>query len=103
MFTDRVAFVIYIALAFAQMAPFSQGIKLWGFGAVVGFIIFFVGIHLFAIGAAVIAGIAFYGAYTGWHWPWWQAAMLTIPFLIFGVITMRFGGLLNFYVRPRRR
>lgn len=100
--TETAAFVIYITLAFAQMAPFGAAMKLWGFGGIASFFIFLIGIHL-PLGATALAVIAFYGAYAGWHWEWWQAAALTLPFAIFGLITSSRGGLMSFYVRPWRR
>ena len=83
-----VLFVLWIALGIAQIAAYLDGIHLWlGVGTFWGFVIFFFTASL-PFGAIVDAGIAFYGAYQAWHWPLWQAALLTFPFAILGIIVM---------------
>ena len=85
-------FLLYFGLAIAQLAAFFAGIELWlGFGAFVGFLIFFVAASL-PLGAVFTTAVAFYGAYAGWRWPWWQALLLTCPFLILSLISVALHG-----------
>ncbi len=79
-----IGFVLYALLGIVQIAAYLDGIALWlGVGTVFGLIIFF-GTAALPFGAFIDAGIAFYGAYAAWHWPIWQAALLSFPFAIVG-------------------
>ena len=84
-----VGFLLYALLGLAQIIAYLDGVHLWlGLGTVLGLIIFF-GTAAFPFGAFVDASISFYGAHAAWHWPVWQAALLSFPFAIAGVV---FGG-----------
>jgi hypothetical protein len=82
----------YIALGIAQLAAFFAGMELWlGLGWIMSFLIFVVVASL-PLGSLATAAVAFYGAYKGWHWEWWQAALLAFPFAIIGIIMMTISG-----------
>jgi hypothetical protein len=87
--------VLYCALGIAQIAAYLAGIKLWlGVGTFLGFVIFFATAAL-PFGSIADAAIAFYGAYAAWHWAWWQAALLTFPFAILGILAMGLDGVVG--------
>ncbi len=94
---------LYVALGIAQITAYLDGIHLWlGVGTFLGLVIFFATASL-PFGAFVDAGIAFYGAYKGWHWDWWQAALLTFPFAILGLLAMGMDGAISAFAALRRR
>ena len=84
-----VGFLLYALMGLAQIIAYLDGIHLWlGVGTILGLIIFF-GTAALPFGAFLDAGVSFYGAHAAWHWPVWQAALLSFPFAIVGVA---FGG-----------
>jgi hypothetical protein len=79
---------LYISLGAAQIVAFLAGIKLWlGIGMFWGTIIFLISM-LAPFGPIANSGLAFYGAYRAWHWPFWAAALLTFPFAIMGIFAI---------------
>jgi len=85
--------ILYVVLGIFQIAAYLDGINLWlGVGTLLGFIIFFITAAL-PFGSLADSAIAFYGAYSAWHWTWWQAALLTFPFAILGIAAMGLGGI----------
>ena len=75
-----------LILGYFQIAACIAGIKLWlGFGTVFAIIFFFASAAI-PFGAVLDTGVSFYGAYAAWHWSWWQAALLTFPFAILGIV-----------------
>lgn len=88
-----VFFLLYAALGIVQIMAYLAGIELWlGLGTFWGLVIFFITAAL-PFGSVIDAAIAFYGAYKGWHWLWWQAALLTFPFAIIGIAIASAGGM----------
>ena len=86
---------LYFALGIAQIAAYLAGVKLWlGVGTFLGLIIFF-GTAALPFGSIADVAIAFYGAYAAWGWEWWQAALLTFPFAIIGVLAMGLDGVVG--------
>lgn len=84
-----ILYLLYSLLGLAQLVAYLAGIQLWlGVGAPIGLIIFFVTTMVLPFGPFVNAIIGFYGAYAVWGWPWWQAALLTFPFAILGIVVM---------------
>lgn len=99
-----VLIILYVALGLAQISAFLAGIHLWlGVGAFFGLVIFF-GTSFLPFGSIIDSGIAFYGAYRAWDWPWWQAALLTFPFAIVGVGLIGAEGVVKIAatLKPRR-
>jgi hypothetical protein len=89
--------VLYILLGIAQITAYLKGINLWlGIGTLLGLIIFF-GTAWLPFGSVIDALIGFYGAYKGWQWEWWQAALLTFPFAIVGLIISSLGWIVDLF------
>jgi hypothetical protein len=87
--------LLYLALGLVQIVAFLAGIQLWlGMGTFFGLVIFFVTAVL-PFGYLFDAAVAFYGAYKGWDWPSWQAALLAFPFAIVGVVITAAGGIVG--------
>ncbi|MGY3393428.1 hypothetical protein ACVWW6_006019 [Bradyrhizobium sp. USDA 3311] len=87
-----IIFVLYCLLGLFQLAAFFEGIEQWlGFGWIVAMILFFIAASV-PLGSIATAALAFYGANHGWHWPWWQAALLAFPFPIVALISMALQG-----------
>jgi hypothetical protein len=92
---------LYFALAIAQAAAFFQGMELWfGIGWILSLVIGIIVLGL-PFGSSVCTAVAFYGAYKGWQWEWWQAALLTFPFAILGVAVMGASGAVGIANRAR--
>ncbi|MHC2338192.1 MULTISPECIES: hypothetical protein [unclassified Bradyrhizobium] len=62
----------------------------------VGLINFLI-LALAPLGSIVAAAVSFYGAYHGWHWEWWQAALLCFPFAILSIATLVLQGSANVF------
>jgi len=93
----------YLALALFQIAAFIQGMETWWglstfFALIVGLII----LSVVPFGSTITAIIAFYGAYKGWRWEWWQAALLCFPFAILSLLLMGGSGLASLAQRKAR-
>jgi hypothetical protein len=102
----QVIFVIlYIVLGIIQITAYLAGINLWlGVGTFWGLVIFFVTASL-PFGSIADAAIGFYGACGAWQWPWWQAALLTFPFAVLGVLAMGISGIASLaaaFSRPKQ-
>jgi hypothetical protein len=101
---SAIFYLLYLALGAAQIAAYLAGIHLWlGVGTFFGLIIFFGTAALPFPGAIFDAAISFYGAYKGWNWPWWQAALLTFPFAIIGVSVVAADTAADLISRLRKR
>jgi hypothetical protein len=84
---------LYLLLFIAQAAAYFQGMEIWlGVGWLGALAIAFLVGTFVPMGAVALSGIAFYGAWKGWHWDWWQAALLTWPFGILSIVMMLFSG-----------
>jgi hypothetical protein len=80
-------FIVYLALGFLQITAFLEGTEVWlHTSTIVSLLIGFVTISFLPFGSIATSAIAFYGAYRGWHWAWWQAALVAFPFAIFSVV-----------------
>jgi hypothetical protein len=97
--------ILYFVLGIFQIAAYLAGINLWlGIGTFWGLVIFFI-TGCLPFGSIVDAVIAFYGAHSAWHWPWWQAALLTFPFAVFGIAAMGLSGIAGLaaaFSRPKQ-
>lgn len=92
--------VLYWVCGLIQLAAFFAGIERWlGWHWLIGLIVFVL-LSIFPFGAFGICAITFYGAYTVWHWPVWQCALLAFPFVIFAALSMVFAGA-HSTMRPR--
>jgi hypothetical protein len=92
---SKMLFVLYVVLGAAQIPAFLAGIELWlGVKGFLGIVILVVMMAL-PLGAIVEAAIAFYGVYHAWHWPLWQAALLTFPLVIIAIALSRLEGSAN--------
>jgi len=88
--------LLYLALAVAQVQAFLHGMELWlGVPWALSLVIGLIGYGL-PFGPLVCSAIAFYGAYKGWQWEWWQAALLTFPSAIFNLVFVGTSGVLAF-------
>lgn len=95
--------VLYIA----QIIAFIKGLEIcFDFGWILKTISVIVYLFIFrgAIGTFAMAIIGFYGAWKGWHWEWWQAALLCLPFIFLGVFAPILGRFeqLFFYFKYRK-
>jgi hypothetical protein len=80
---QAVMLVLYVAAAIVQAAAFMEGIDLWwGIGSILAVIVFVVALALGIIGSIFATGVAFYGAWKGWGWPWYGAVAVAAPSLI---------------------
>jgi hypothetical protein len=85
--------VVYLALGVVQVTAFMEGVETWlGWNLPLQIVAFVVCLFLGPIGALVITPLGFYGASVGWGWPWWQALLLTAPFLVFSIAAFALGG-----------
>jgi hypothetical protein len=84
-----VLFILYFALGIIQIVAFMEGLDVWfGFGALLSIITFVIVMFIGPLGSLAVAGIGFYGAWRGWQWEWWQAALLCFPFAVLGLVMM---------------
>jgi hypothetical protein len=89
-----VLWLAYLALGLFQIAAFMQGMETWwGLNGFVAIIIGLILLGIVPFGSIIASALAFYGAYKGWHWQWWQAALLCFPFVILSVVLMGGSGL----------
>ncbi|MGY3581601.1 hypothetical protein ACVIGB_000327 [Bradyrhizobium sp. USDA 4341] len=95
-------FLIYALLGLVQLAAYFEGIELWlGFGLLLGLVSFIV-LGAIPLGSIITAGVAFYGAFYGWRWYWWEAALLCFPFPLFAIAMLTIQGSANMIGRLRR-
>lgn len=96
-------FVLQIALGIAQLFAFIEGVALYfGYGWL-GSAIVFVVAAMIPFGAIATTILAMYGAIEGWGWPWWQAALLCMPYFIISVGVLLFGNVVDAIDRNRWR
>lgn len=93
--------LVVFALGLLQGAAFIQGMEVWfDIGPILS-VICFVVLLVTGVGTIPAAIIAFYGAWKGWHWPWFGAAIAAFPFLIVLGLIVAYSGLSSFLPRKR--
>lgn len=96
-------YIFYFAWGIAQIFAFVEGAHVWlGFGNLGTIICLFLCWALGAPGALAMAIVGYFGATQGWHWPVWQAAILTFPFVIFTIAFLGFAGVGGLISKLRR-
>ena len=89
-----VLWIGYLILGLFQIAAFMQGMEIWwGLNAFFSVLVGLLVLGIIPFGSFIAAAIAFYGAYKGWRWEWWQAALLCFPFVILSLILMGGSGI----------
>src|SRR5262245_53807294 len=84
---------LQLALLIAQAAAYFQGMELWlGFGWLASLVVGVLAAGWLPFGSLAMSAVAFYGAWRGWDWEWWQAALLTWPFAIISLAAMFMSG-----------
>jgi hypothetical protein len=93
---------LYFVLGFAQLVAFFYGLQTWfGLGGVASIGIFMLLYLTGSVGSIPMAIVAFYGAWRGWQWPIWGAAVLAFPFVILSFGFLGIGGFYSFFGRRR--
>ncbi|NWG25893.1 MAG: hypothetical protein HXY30_16010 [Pseudorhodoplanes sp.] len=88
--------ILTLMAGIAQATAFMQGLETWlGLGAIISVIIFVAAIMLGAFGGLITGIIAFYGAWKGWHWPWYGAVAIAFPYLILLIAMAGLGGVMS--------
>ena len=76
-----VCWVLWFLLALLQITAFLQGLENWfGLHWAANLAVFVVIVTIVPFGEILTSVIGFYGAWHGWGWPWWRAALLCLPF-----------------------
>jgi hypothetical protein len=84
---------LWLLLGLFQIAAFLQGMETWlGIHFIASFIVGLLLIGIVPLGGIVSSAIAFYGAWKGWRWEIWQAALLAFPFVLLQIAIMGAGG-----------
>jgi hypothetical protein len=97
------ALVALAAAAAALGSAFVEGARLWpGLPAWAGWAVFVALLPLGRWTGLPVAVLAFWGAWAGWGWAWWQAALLCVPFLALLLLLAATGGLVALLDRARR-
>ena len=74
---------LYFVLGFAQLVAFFHGLQsAFGLGGVTSIGIFMLLYSTGSLGSIPMAIISFYGAWRGWEWPIWGAALFAFPFVV---------------------
>jgi hypothetical protein len=97
-------YLLYIVWGIVQIFAFVEGAHVWlGFGTF-GTVVALVLCFMFAApGTLVLSIVGFYGAWKGWNWPAWQAAILTFPYVILSIAIFGFAGIASLISNFRSR
>ncbi len=94
--------ILYFVFGFAQLVAFFHGLQTgFGLGGVASIGIFMLLYLTGSLGSIPMAIVAFYGAWRGWQWPIWGAALFTFPFVILSFAFLGLGGFYSFFNRRR--
>jgi hypothetical protein len=101
-FITPLLYVLYFVLGFAQLVAFFHGLQMgFGFGGVASIGIFMLLYLTGSLGSIPMAIVSFYGAWRGWQWPIWGAALLAFPFVILSFAFLGIGGFYSFFNRQK--
>ncbi len=101
-FTTPLLGVLYFAFGFAQLVAFFHGLQTgFGLGGVASIGIFMLLYLTGSVGSIPMAIVSFYGAWRGWQWPIWGAALFAFPFIIFSFAFLGVGGFYNLFNRQK--
>src|SRR6266568_57516 len=101
-FTTPLLGVLYFAFGFAQLVAFFHGLQTgFGLGGVASIGIFMLLYLTGSVGSIPMAIVSFYGAWRGWQWPIWGAALFAFPFIIFSFAFLGVGGFYNLFNRKK--
>ena len=93
---------LYFVLGFAQLVAFFHGLQTaFGLGGVTSIGIFMLLYSTGSLGSIPMAIISFYGAWRGWQWPIWDAALFAFPFVILSFGFLGIGGFYSFFNRRK--
>jgi hypothetical protein len=101
-FTTPLLGVLYFAFGFAQLVAFFHGLQTgFGLGGVASIGIFMLAYLTGSVGSIPMAIVSFYGAWRGWQWPIWGAALFAFPFVILSFAFLGVGGFYNLFNRQK--
>jgi hypothetical protein len=101
-FITPLLYCLYFVLGFAQLVAFFHGLQMgFGFGGVASIGIFMLLYLTGSLGSIPMAIVSFYGAWRGWQWPIWAAALLAFPFVILSFAFLGIGGFYSFFNRQK--
>jgi len=101
-FITPLLYVLYFVLGFAQLVAFFHGLQMgFGLGGVASIGIFMLLYLTGSLGSIPMAIVSFYGAWRGWQWPIWGAALLVVPFVILSFAFLGIGGFYSFFNRQK--
>ncbi len=101
-FTTPLLGVLYFAFGFAQLVAFFHGLQTgFGLGGVASIGIFMLLYLTGSVGSIPMAIVSFYGAWRGWQWPIWGAALFAFPFVILSFAFLGVGGFYNLFNRQK--
>ena len=94
--------VLYFVFGFAQLVAFFHGLQTgFGLGGVASIGIFMLLYLTGSVGSIPMAIVSFYGAWRGWQWPIWGAALFAFPFIILSFAFLGIGGFYSFFKRQK--
>jgi hypothetical protein len=86
--------LLYFFLGLIQIPPFFEGLDAWRELSLIARTgIFAAFVLLGSFGSIPTFVITFYGAWHGWHWPVWSAALLPLPFVTLSFAWLGRGGI----------
>jgi hypothetical protein len=101
-FITPLLWLLYLMLGFAQLVAFFHGLQTgFGLGGVASIGIFMLLYLTGSLGSIPMAIVSFYGAWRGWQWPIWGAALLAFPFVVFSFAFLGIGGFYNFFNKQK--
>ncbi len=94
--------ILYFVFGFAQLVAFFQGLQIsFELGGVASIGIFVLLYLTGSFGSIPMTMISFYGAWRGWQWPIWGAALFAFPFVILSFAFLGIGGFYSFFNRQK--
>lgn len=93
--------LIALVAGLAQLAGCYALLSYWGWHPAAAVVVMIVLIYL-GLTPLVVVG-CFFGALLEWEWPWWGAALLAFPGIVFVIVTMPFTLLSSFGKASRSR
>src|SRR6266700_1466267 len=97
-FTTPLLGVLYFVFGFAQLVAFFHGLQTgFGLGGVARIVIFLLLYVAGCVARLPMAIVSFCGAWRGWQWPIWGAALFAFPFIIFSFAFLGVGGFYNIF------